>query len=329
MYWLSGLDEAGYGPTLGPLVVGMATLRSNDPLEPKAPWKLLAPTVLHHKKKSGMTVADSKVLYSSSQKTLTRLELPVLAFIAAERGGDAPSSFRELLGHLCRGTRKNPLGYLDDYPWYHDEDLALPIDTSVLALRGAERKLVRQLETAKLEVSEMRARPLEVIEFNRRLVDLDSKGDVNAWAMGGLLSWLWQQRKRKHISVATDRLGGRTRYGPFLYPLFDDSKFEILEQEHDVQRYQVTSRDDSRTLTIGFRKDGESECFSTALASMTAKYVRELHMRLFNAWWRRETGDDDLKPTAGYPQDARRFLAEIEPIRRRLSVDRELLIRKR
>ena len=47
------------------------------------------------------------------------------------------------------------------------------------------------------------------------------------------------------------------------------------------------------------------EFLPTALASMTAKYLRELSMRAFNEFWcARVPG---LRPTAGYPGDAPRF----------------------
>ena len=67
--------------------------------------------------------------------------------------------------------------------------------------------------------------------------------------------------------------------------------------------------------------------FPTALASMTAKYVRELHMRLFNEWW--QIHNPGLRPTAGYYQDARRFLGDTETLRRQLGIDDRLLVRQR
>ena len=60
---------------------------------------------------------------------------------------------------------------------------------------------------------------------------------------------------------------------------------------------------------------------------MTAKYLRELHMVLLNRWWSEHL--PELKPTAGYPQDARRFISEVDSVRSRLGIEKELLVRSR
>ena len=112
-----------------------------------------------------------------------------------------------------------------------------------------------------------------------------------------------------------------------LHPLFPGTRLQVLEQERASQAYRIEGREEDRQLEIHFRKDGESLSFPTALASMTAKYLRELHMILFNRWWHERR--PELRATAGYPQDARRFLGEIEPIRRRLEVPFDLLVRHR
>lgn len=55
---------------------------------------------------------------------------------------------------------------------------------------------------------------------------------------------------------------------------------------------------------VEFSVGGESRT-PVAVASMTAKYVRELAMRAFNAHW---SGlDPALAATAGYPVDAARW----------------------
>ena len=48
------------------------------------------------------------------------------------------------------------------------------------------------------------------------------------------------------------------------------------------------------------------------LASMGAKYTRELFMRRLNAWFAERM--PGIEPTAGYVEDGRRFLTEVKPI---------------
>ena len=69
------------------------------------------------------------------------------------------------------------------------------------------------------------------------------------------------------------------------------------------------------------------ELLPTALASMTAKYHRELAMHAFNAFW--TTKLPGLKPTAGYPNDAKRFREEIASLQRELSIDDRMIWRSR
>jgi len=44
---------------------------------------------------------------------------------------------------------------------------------------------------------------------------------------------------------------------------------------------------------------------------MAAKYLREVCMLQFNRYWSAKVAG--LKPTAGYPMDAGRFFADIQP----------------
>jgi hypothetical protein len=66
-------------------------------------------------------------------------------------------------------------------------------------------------------------------------------------------------------------------------------------------------------------------CLPVALASMASKYLRELAMRALNDFWgRRLTG---LRPTAGYPSDARRFKTDIATVQAELQIDEHVLWR--
>jgi hypothetical protein len=60
---------------------------------------------------------------------------------------------------------------------------------------------------------------------------------------------------------------------------------------------------------------------------MLCKYLREVCMRQFNRFW---TGHvPGLKPTAGYPGDARRFYDAIRPVMAKLGIGEECVWRKR
>jgi hypothetical protein len=65
----------------------------------------------------------------------------------------------------------------------------------------------------------------------------------------------------------------------------------------------------------------------TALASMTAKYLRELSMRAFNEFWCSRI--PNLRPTAGYPKDAHRFRSAIAAAQKELKIDDHALWRNR
>jgi hypothetical protein len=56
---------------------------------------------------------------------------------------------------------------------------------------------------------------------------------------------------------------------------------------------------------------------------MTAKYLRELAMHQFNRFWHEQI--PGLKPTQGYPVDAKRFRAEIADLQRSLGISDDVL----
>jgi hypothetical protein len=83
----------------------------------------------------------------------------------------------------------------------------------------------------------------------------------------------------------------------------------------------------SGTARIIFTEKAESQSMSVAVASMLSKYLREALMRRFNAWWKNHL--PDLAPTAGYYNDGLRFLKDIDPMRQKLGITSEQLVRSR
>ncbi|MEX0887509.1 MAG: hypothetical protein WD009_13835 [Phycisphaeraceae bacterium] len=81
-----------------------------------------------------------------------------------------------------------------------------------------------------------------------------------------------------------------------------------------------------RAMTVSFEVDAEDRHLPVALASMICKYTRELLMARLNAWFiERVPG---LAPTAGYATDGRRFMNDLAPHLARLNIDPARLCRQ-
>lgn len=336
---LAGIDEAGYGPTLGPLVVSLAALRvpgagSEGGLEALPDlWKMLSTAVTRKPDRARIPVNDSKKLFNQ-KKGLGDLEEGVLPFVRAHCGG-LPRSLRSLLETVARRAGgpgeapASPGDYLDSYAWYRGKDVDTPVETFANVVERRAEKLTEALQAAGAEVLELQGAPVEVLELNRGFRELDNKALVSFRVVGGFLRTLWQRYRDEPVEVYVDRQGGRAHYARPLFDAVTPRSVRILEETEAVSSYELSrkAREGKGSFRVVFATECEERCLPVALASMVSKYLRELHMVLFNRFWTEHCAE--LRPTAGYALDARRFLGEIEPTRSRLGIDREQLVRHR
>ena len=96
--------------------------------------------------------------------------------------------------------------------------------------------------------------------------------------------------------------------------------FQIEKESRELSRY-CTGK-----TAISFGVKSEKH-FPVALASMFAKYTREICMELFNEYWVEQL--PGLKPTKGYPQDAARFRNDVEHLLPELCVNENVFWRNR
>ncbi len=299
----AGVDEAGYGPMFGPLCVAQSSfLLENWEPGNKAPdlWRILQSAVSRTKRdaKTRIPVADSKELKlarsSKTQHPLVHLERAVLTFLGA-RDGSFPTTDIQLFESL--GVR------FEDRPWYAGEPIELPLGRAhdLLAIDASHLRTV--MHKTGVGLLDLHVRVVDVTEFNEIYHARRSK---SAALERGLLDHLQiihaHQRQQNYTRIVCDRQGGRMRYHSMLLQVFEH--LETQEESPRVSRY---THGDELSILLTPKADGAY--FPVAFASMVAKLVRELAMMRFNRYW--ASRNPELKPTAGYVQDARRWLAEM------------------
>ncbi|TVS07089.1 MAG: hypothetical protein EA423_04855 [Phycisphaerales bacterium] len=313
-----GIDEAGYGPLLGPLSVGVSAFRVGDWNEGDPPpdlWRSLASAVCKDAAgaENRLPIGDSKKLkLSNSLKTrhpLTHLERTVLAVL--RRTGADVRNDAQLFETL--GARWGP------QRWYSGEPVAMPL-ASAPGSAGIDANLLgAACSKAGVEPVLMGCALIDETDFNRRVREAGTKAAAVGAGVQAHLRRIDALAREQSlpVRVVCDRLGGRTDYRALLEQALGRTVSE-------TDRTPASCRYDcGNGLIVIFTPEADGTHLPTALASMIAKLVRELAMLRFNRHWSGLL--PELKPTAGYRQDAKRWLLDASPV---LSPqDREAMIR--
>ena len=314
----AGIDEAGYGPMFGPLCVASCAFIMNDynpsQGEPDM-WSQLSKVVCKTKKEAGPKIAvnDSKKLKSNStHKALKHLERGVIAFLAS-----STNTIPENDSEFFKAT--DSVNHEQD--WYEGHT-PLPIGNDLNVLKIDSAILRKHLKEANILCPWMKCTSIDVSDYNEQ-TKFASKAALNfATAMkhvDGLLS----KYGNNHPRIMIDRHGGRIQYRQELQLCWPEANIQILAEDKSMSRYRLSLG--AKKVTLTFASKSDERHMPVALASMLAKFTRELHMIRFNRYFVNQI--PDLKPTAGYVQDGRRFLKEIEPILAKNDVQQEHLVR--
>lgn len=330
-----GIDEAGYGPILGPLVVTAARFSTSEAAA-NSGFSILGARSLQ-----ALGVADSKKAYASRQ--LRRLELPVLAFL--KMAGIVPEDTASLLAVLGASIESS-------FPWYRDLSARLPVQTDPAEIAELAGRIHDEMDRTGCRFEGFVCRLIAEDAFNRSIGRLGSKSLLLFEACAGLVRECLAAAPR--ASILLDHHGSRVRHTALLRLFFGESRIETLCESANESAYRLSGAErekleDGRTTGVrageqqamgvedkprdrsseanGQESGGAARLASVhmrfvvkadalypevSLASMCSKYVRELIMKGFNSYWQERW--PSLPRTSGYYSDGTAFLGELRAL---------------
>ncbi len=323
MGYLVGTDEAGYGPNLGPLVVSATVwelpddLRCDDLAARLAAVIVPSPADIPHDGRPCVAIGDSQVL-SQSGKGLQHLERGL--WVAMGLLGHPPTTWRGVWQLLA----PEALEHQRAVPWYADYDTAAPLDTDPAPLPSLAAALGEALQGHGIRLAAVRSRAVFPDALNRLIRQHGSKGTALSRVTLDLAAEVMAPLAAGPITVICDKHGGRNRYRDLLGAGFPENLIEIYAEGRECSLYRFGPP--QRRVEFRFQAKAESH-LPTALASMASKYLRELAMRAWNQFWCSRIAG--LQPTAGYPEDAKRFRTAIATLQAELGIGDDLVWRER
>jgi len=318
---LAGIDEVGYGPILGPLVVSASVFSIPEPLLKADLWQHLRKSIALKKKHLAgrLLITDSKKAYSRTAgiRHIQRTTLAVLRCLGTE-----PTDLNCLLTFLCPDCPER----LKTYPWYCNPDgIGIPLDYDSADVKIASDVFTSDMAQHDIRLLGIQSHCLDVAHYNKLVAAVKNKASVLFSTTAALIKSIWDNCPGENVQVIVDRQGGRSRYRKNLQRMFSDLDLAVINESQNSSSYELKNAE--RKMRIHFVIKADQRYMPVCLASMVSKYVRELLVARINNYFL--SRHEKLKPTAGYFKDGRRFIADIKTYVPNIKYDSNLLVRCR
>ncbi len=323
---LVGVDEAGYGPSMGPLTICATAWRvpisfnaceMSQRLEPEFLAKPIKPTSMH------VPIGDSKKIHR--EKLAVEGLLLGARFQCFAMDGTIPLDWDSRIASFARQDWER----LSKIPWYvgRPSGFTEKLGQTILDQPAYFRAAIEKLRTNSIALVGVRMRVIDEIEFNQQVDRIGNKSTLLSEASLALVKQVVVEfaNKGEAIEVYCDKHGGRNRYQAILTYMFDEEWFGIELESRGCSRY--VAKWDGHVMQIQFKVDGDS-IFPSAAASIVAKWTREELMARLNGYWQANVLGG-LAATAGYYVDALRFAKQIEGTALKLGLARDSWWRKK
>lgn len=267
-----GIDENGFGPVLGPLIVtGILMYFEGDPFDMRVDF-------------FPMSFKDSKKIFRRSISSYSIGE--ILAHQLLQIRGLKPKSFYELLSDFGFDSNLEEERVL--YP-----DFKLPL----WAREIREYDLNSEMERRGMRVIDFKVDIVTPKKFNEELKEFESKFKLDFHHFVRIMHHF----EGKFEVGLLGKIGGTTRYSN----LFEEERFkyEIIKEKRGISSYRVELKESK--ISLHFIMNGDELYIPIILASVLGKYVRELFMYSLNLL----VGKKDPVPWAsGYRHDGKTWV---------------------
>lgn len=322
MATLVGIDEAGYGPLMGPLVVSAVVLEMPSSLLKANHWTVLQQSVSQQKKglAGRLLIADSKKAFTRSSG-IGHLRRTVLSCLSAsQHRNNTIANASDIVAALHPEYREQ----ICRYPWYaalDKHDLGHSSEDISIAAAALQKNLCDHDMT----IRHIQSRCLDVELYNHRVSSVKNKSRVLFTELCSLIMNALNHHTEgtEPMNVIVDRQGGRINYQQELMRMFPGCELTTIRQDEKLSSYSLTTA--NKTMRIHFCVKADSAHLCAALASMASKYLREVMMESLNSYFCKLC--DQLKPTAGYWEDGQRFIRDITPYFKNIESYQNKLIR--
>lgn len=322
MPWIIGIDEAGYGPNLGPLVMTAVACRLPDDAGAGDLWQHLASAVRRRGDPDDgrLLIEDSKIVYAPN-RGLGPLETGVLATLVPQSCNGACLRLDDYLDQVCPTSRQELLREA----WYTGAT-TLPVLAEQPQLAAARERFCQTCQETGVTWAPLQTIVVGADHFNALCERSGTKGAVLGHCLSLLVRQLWHlTAEGDSLAFLIDKHGGRNTYAALLQDAVPEGM--VLAHQEGAVRSVYAVHGVAPEVRFTFQPRADAEHFGVALASMVSKYLREVLMLEFNRFW--QTQVPGLKPTAGYPSDAGRFFKAIRPALQRLGITETAVWRKR